>query len=258
MASKRRRPGLGRGLEEIIAQAEERLGEPTPGYDELFRQTENPEGGPSPREPRDREPREFKEPSVGRRKPGLGEKGISRIRQELEGLPPPEEIHPIAQSTKGGFSTPRPDRHVEFYSAAGNKQSTRVASAQWIPTEMFKSGVVGDLFIAFARPHKGKSTLFLYKNVSEKTWSDFKNTTSFGKFIPRLGEYSDHSDVEYDFYRKLHPDNDWWIFSKSWTTIRENNESVVGGKAPRGTAARVASSALEKAAQRKRERESGM
>ncbi len=251
------------------------------GLRSLFTPAEGPSLDTPLREPIGKDPLYGPARTRPRVRRGLGEPGLQRIREDLlefkeptsdeeppeeppvgdaevpSPLPPPEEIHPIAQSTKGGFSTPRPDRHVEFWKAAKSKQSTRVASAQWIPTEESKVGITGDLFIAFARPHEGKSTLFLYKGVNDSQWSEFKGTDSFGKFIPRLGEYSAHSEVVYKYYKYLHPDQVWWIFNESWTIIRENNESVTGEKAPRGVAARTASTAAAIASQRKRERESG-
>lgn len=263
MASRKRR-GLGESLNDILKRAQDakiKFSEEgdqggiirTPGrrrdrgYD-IFSPEEGP---PAPR----RAPR-----------PGLGNLGLERIQEALaefreeplappeeppteedtvdrSNLPKPEYIYPIKQSTKASFSTKRPDKYFEFYGAAASQQSTRVYAMQWIPTHRVGGDIVGDIFVAFARPSNGKSSLFVYKEKKISIWENLKAggpEGSFGKTVRTLGSHGSYDSDLFSIYEKIHPDHETWIYDSLewWDVIRPMNESV-GTPRKRGALART-------------------
>jgi hypothetical protein len=174
---------------------------------------------------------------------------------EDDSLPTPEYIDFISQASGFGIGKPypRPDLHPIFYNEGPDK-STRVHAMQFIPTSKgtdqvtpFASqllpamgyskqfGVVGDILVAFARPSKGKSTLFIYKNQTGMQWLGLKNATSLGKRIKTLGSAEPYSPSMGARYKELHKNTmdggslyDNWIFNEDqlarWMVIRPDNE----------------------------------
>lgn len=231
MASRKRR-GLGEALNDIIARAQE------------ARITLSEEGDlsgtlPPGRPKRDRgydifSPQEGPPSPTRKAGPGLGPSGLERIQEELidrSDLPKPEYIYPIKQSTKASFSTKRPDKYVEFYKAAASQQSTRVYAMQWIPTYRKDGRIVGDIFVAFARPSNGKNSLFVYKEKDESEWATLKvggEDSSFGRAVKSLGSPDSYDDSLFSFYEEIHPDHETWIYDSMdwWAVIRPGNESV--------------------------------
>jgi hypothetical protein len=136
---------------------------------------------------------------------------------------------------------------------------------QWIPTNRGESGVVfGDIFVAFARPSKGKSSLVVYTDKSEETWMGFKSSRSLGQFInTMMGPPLDQDDMTselYDFYRGKHVGYSRWIFEEMdrWRSIRPNNELVgIEAKTAAGATEAVTSDPRIKAAAERRARRRG-
>lgn len=195
-------------------------------------------------------------------RPGLGEPGLERIKESLaefrdeppdsgppeeppveegfdrEDLPKPEYVYPINQSTKASFKTSRPDKYYEFWRAAASQQSTRVYAMQWIPTHREYGVTIGDIFVAFARPSKGKKSLFVYKKKKQEEWDFLKiggEEGSFGKTINTMGKPDDYDDALFSEYEEIHVGHTEWIFKSmgKWGTIRPNNESTGSDKADR-------------------------
>lgn len=205
-------------------------------------------------------------------KPGLGPSGRERIRDELSrpplesspfvpsgeeppdepgdidgggrpSLPRPEYIKAIGQAERppemspdeARFEVLRPDKDKRFYGQGAKGKSTRVQAMQWIPTSINEVGeITGDIFVAFARPSKGKSGLFLYKEKDYETWVDLRSSGSIGRSITALGSPVSQEDVSedtYSDYRALHPYHSSWIFEDGggWLTIRAGN-SLSGDK----------------------------
>lgn len=225
--TRRAKPGLGRGLEDVFERINrERESLKSPGIDDLFRDTSK--GGEEP--PDDYVPDGY----------------------DPEALPLPEYIEPILQAERPSdmsadearFAVKRPDLDSRFY-GQGSTKSTRVHAIQWIPTHRSESGMVyGDIFVAFARPQRGKSGLFLYTDKSAETWTNFKNSSSLGRYVNKLGtpETQDALDSElFAFYKSKHPIYSTWIFEEMarWNTIRPGN--ALGGDDAK-TAAEVAES----------------
>lgn len=251
MAS-RKKSGLGKSLKDILGDAAELIGSVEPA-------TPGPEGVTAP-------PTGLTATSAKRVRPGLGQPGIERIRQELDefreeattppeeppteevtvdrsDLPKPEYIYPIKQSTKASFSTKRPDKYFEFYGAAASQQSTRVYAMQWIPTHRENANIIGDIFVAFARPSQGKSSLFVYKKKEISEWDSLKMggpEGSFGKAVRSLGSHGSYDSDLFSFYEEIHPDHETWIYDSLewWDVIRPMNESV-GTPRKRGALART-------------------
>lgn len=242
MASRKRRPGLTRGLQEIFDRKDDSFSLDRwledPIYGPLPPQPERRTQGPpeqtnvvGPTRPRDRGPNinlpEMMETEAGREP--------TRYESYLfTKLPRPEYIESIPQAVypsgyKGvQFKIKRPDNNEMFY-GQGSSRSTRVQAMQWIPTELDEvtGDVKGDIFVAFARPQEGKSGLFVYKNKSEDTWKSLKKSSSIGRSINVLGLPEPQDSMTEDMfsvYRKLHT-GETWIFDKSWMTTREPNEA---------------------------------
>lgn len=227
---------------------------------------------------------------MARRKPGLGEYGKQRIREDLRGAPftvpplydeatstdvgeppssdgppkePPKEdddedkpklpdpvfIDNILQSAKPyPYKAARPDL-IEHFHNDGPNRSTRVRAIQWVPTSMDGTEVRGDIFVAFARPNSGKSTLTLYTDFSESEWTNFTTSTSLGKYVDNV--LNSHGPVphglgDYANYKDLHPDfKGSYIFDpenlKKWFTIRTPNSAGTNTRKPRSIEGKAAS-----------------
>jgi hypothetical protein len=280
MAS-RKKDGLGRGLNEIIAERASMSGRETGGLSSMYNgpyaegsyatEVSRPAGGyrnPNIFDPAQGPPKPWKKP-----KPGIAPEALDRIRQDLnsikyspasrdemdggeppdagwyedteeeEPLPAPEYIESILQadrpaemdSDEARFAVVRPDLDKRFY-GQGSERSTRVHAMQWIPTHRSEYGTVfGDIFVAFARPSKGKSALFVYTDKSEETWENFKSNPSLGSAVNGLGAPEDQAKMTedlYNFYESKHLMHMRWIFREpdKWRRIRPNN-SIAGDEA---------------------------
>lgn len=241
MASRKRRPGLTRGLQEIFDRKDDSFSLDRwledPIYGPLPPQPERRTQGPpeqtnvvGPTRPRDRGPNinlpEMMETEAGR-EPNSYESYLFKL------LPSPEYIEEIKQAQYPAgyrgidFLVVRPDNN-EMFHGQGNSRSTRVQAMQWIPTVLNEktNAVRGDIFVAFARPSRGKSALFVYIDKSEDEWKFLKTTKSIGRAINGLGlpeKQEAMTDEMYKEYRDLHPGTTSWIFDKSWMSIREPN-----------------------------------
>jgi len=245
MAS-RRKSGLGTNLRELLGEDIELIGSVGPSS----MTSDTGVSAPLAESPATRT----------RARPGIGQPGLERIRQELDefrvsetppeepptgggeedysyALPPPEYISPITQSVKRpGFGSVRPDLYPEFY-GGGPQSSTRVHAIQWIPVFKGKtdspSEIYGDILVAFARPsssERSRSTgsLYVYHHKTQAIWDAFKGSTSLGRAVrSELGSGSPYDSDYNDYYRKFHPDySGLYIFDEvaKWRAIRPNNE----------------------------------
>lgn len=275
MASSKRR-GLGETLKEILARAQiprfpfSRQGDMGPILRSVLGSRRKPVSeSPSVGTP------------TGRPRPGLGESGLQRIQEALvkfreepptvseeppdepptedsseeeEILPPPEHRKDIPQSTKPyRYKSARPDS--TYYMSGGDKvypfhkdgpkASTRVRAMQWIPKFIDNEEIIGDLFVAFARPSKDVgSSLVLYEKVTRSAWDSFRGNISMGAAVKQFEPTVPHGEDKYQEYRKLHPDyTGWWIFDNlaEWTTIRPNNsrDGETSKRRPKSTAGRA-------------------
>lgn len=226
----------------------------------------------------------YAEARRGRKRRGLGPEGLARIREDLkefketlpeeidEGppeeppeeesgperprLPPPEFIDGIRQSSKPyPYKAARPDS--TYYIESGKKvypfyedgptRSTRVRAMQWVPTSVMGTEVVGDIFVAFARPNSGKSTLFCYKNCEEDVWKNFKTAKSLGRYVNTvLNSHGPkpHGPDDYAIYKELHPDfTGSYIFDAGklveWFSIRNPNSAGTDERRPRSVEGRA-------------------
>lgn len=183
--------------------------------------------------------------------------GDSEGTEPIEELPPPEYIYEIKQSSKPyPYKAARPDLIDVFY-GDGPDRSTRVRAMQWVPTEKNGDVVVGDIFVAFARPSEGKSALVLYTGLTEALWENFKKAKSLGVYVNEvLKDYGPvkHGPEQYKRYKDLHPsyEEEEYIFDPSnlakWYVIRSPNSAGTDVRKPRSIEgkAKVAAERMEK------------
>jgi hypothetical protein len=252
MASKKKR-GLGKSLEELLNP--DSPPRPNKWLDELLEgayRYDETEKARRDREfdiydtPRSREAIEDLEEEE--RKAAEDEEVVPEETED-DSLPVPEYIDFISQASGIGLgkSYPRPDLVPTFYNEGPDK-STRVHAMQYIATSKetpFNFSVLGtaqatptsngDILVAFARPSKGKSTLFVYKNKNYLQWSALKSSTSLGKFVKSLGSAEPYNESMGTRYKDLHKNTmdggspyDNWIFNEDqlarWMVIRPDNE----------------------------------
>lgn len=238
MAS-RKRGGLGKTLNEILATEYGDAGkifEQTGAEGPLVPLTPSSGGVPSPNEgpPRPRARTGGLGQSVsdildtgGPIKPTAFETDIFRLARPeyIENIRqaeyPPDHDGPL-------FKIKRPDKYEKFWGQGASK-STRVQAMQWIPTKINEETgeTTGDIFVAFARPSRGKSGLFYYKNKSYDTWKALSTSPSIGRSVNVIlgtpASQDSMSEELYSFYRNLHPSTTTWIFDKAWMSIRVPN-----------------------------------
>lgn len=182
------------------------------------------------------------------------EEDVVPEKEEEISLPIPEYVDFIEQAIGFGLKpAKRPDLDPSFYNE-GPDRSTRVHAMQYIatsiPSASFDSGETalgisdliqstsssnGDILVAFARPSKGKSSLFVYKNKPYIQWLALKNGSSLGRYVKALGSAEPYSSSMGAYYKDLHKNTmdggspyDNWIFNEDqlarWMVIRPDNE----------------------------------
>ena len=268
MASKKKK-GLGRTLQDILDSSKEskafdRLLEGAYRYDEREKARIDREFDiyDTPRsrkaieylEGEERRAAEEREEEDRRKREEEAKEDVVPEKEEEISLPIPEYVDFIEQAIGFGLKpVKRPDLDPSFYSE-GPDRSTRVHAMQYIATSIpsvsFDSGETalgisdliqstsssnGDILVAFARPSKGKSSLFIYKNKPYVQWLALKNGSSLGRYVKALGSAEPYSSSMGAYYKDLHKNTmdggspyDNWIFNEDqlarWMVIRPDNE----------------------------------